>query len=149
MGGMPVEERILQLLQHLGIDQAHFAARTPGDWTGLTTRYPQRLYSFTLVGPGTFPPETVRSLASRLLVFTGDQEGSAERVRHVMENLPNARHVAFRDYALLGWNDVIADYRDEIASTMLPFLAEHSPESATAVPHAEAQGEICLLYTSP
>ena len=36
---LPVEERILQLLQYLGIDQAHFAGRTPGDWTGLATTY--------------------------------------------------------------------------------------------------------------
>jgi len=138
---MRVEERILQLLRHLGIDRAHFAARTPGDWTGLATRYPERFSSFTLVGPGTFPPETVRSLASRLLVFTGDQEGSAERVRRIVEDLPNARHVAFRDYALLGWNDVIADHEGEIASAMLPFLAEHS-EVATTVPQSDEQGEI-------
>ena len=141
MGGMPVEERILQLLQHLGIDHAHFAARTPGDWTGLTTRYPQLFCSLTLVGPGAFPPETVRSLASKLLVFTGDQEGSAERVRRVVENLPNARHVAFRDYALLGWNDVIAEHEGEIGSAMLPFLAEHSG-GARAVTLAEDEGEI-------
>ena len=47
---LPVEERILQLLQYLGIDQAHFAARTPGDWTGLATTYPEVCSSFTLVG---------------------------------------------------------------------------------------------------
>jgi len=138
---LPVEERILQLLQHLGIDRAHFAARTPGDWTGLATRFPERFDSFTLVGPGTFPAETVRNLSSRLLVFTGDKEGSAERVRRVVESLPNARHVAFRDYALLGWNDVIADHLDEIASAMLPFLAEHSV-GAKAVALAEDHGEI-------
>ena len=32
---IPVEERILQVLQHLGISKAHFAASTPADWEGL------------------------------------------------------------------------------------------------------------------
>ena len=30
---IPVEERILQVLQHLGIEKAHFAAQFAGDWT--------------------------------------------------------------------------------------------------------------------
>src|SRR4029077_10937238 len=124
---LPVEERILQLLQYLGIDQAHFAGRTPGDWTGLATAYPEVFSSFTLVGPGGFAPDTVSSLASRLLVFTGDQEASAERVRRVVENLPDARLCTFRVYSLLGWTDVVADRRDEIGSAMLHFLAQHTP----------------------
>src|SRR5258705_11641685 len=75
---LPVEERILQLLQYLGIDQAHFVGRTPADWTGLATTYPEAFCSFILVGPGVIAPHTVSSLASRLLVFTGDKEASAE-----------------------------------------------------------------------
>src|SRR5262249_26214000 len=125
---LPVEERILQLLRYLGIDQAHFAGRTPGDWTGLATTYPEVFSSFTLVGPGGIAPHTVSSLASRLLVFTGDQEASAERVRRVVENLPDARLVTLRDYSsLLGWTDVVADRPDEIGSAMLHFLAQHTP----------------------
>ncbi len=31
---LPVEERLLQLLQHLGIARSHFAARGGGDWEG-------------------------------------------------------------------------------------------------------------------
>ena len=146
---MPVEERILELLRHLGIDHAHFAARTPGDWTGLTTGHPERFDSLTLVGPGVFVPDTVRSLSSRLLVFTGDQEGSAERVRQLVQNLPGARHVVFPDYALLGWNDVIADHLDGIGSALLPFLAEHSPPgSAQAAAHVEVQGEVAGISYS-
>ena len=141
---LPVEERILQLLQYLGIEQAHFAGRTPGDWTGLATTYPAVFSSFTLVGPGAFAPHTVSRLASRLLVFTGDQEPSAERNRRVfVENLPDARHVTLRDYALLGWTDVVADRTDQIGSAMLDFLAQHRPPGgAKTVALAEEQGEI-------
>jgi ubiquinone/menaquinone biosynthesis C-methylase UbiE len=140
---LPVEERILQLLQYLGIDQAHFAGRTPGDWTGLATTYPAVFSSFTLVGPGAFAPHTVSRLASRLLVFTGDQEASAERVRRVVENLPDARLVTLRDYSLVGWTDVVAERPDEIGSALLHFLAQHTPPGdAKTVPRAEEQGEI-------
>ena len=140
---LPVEERILQLLQYLRIDQAHFAGRTPGDWTGLATAYPEVFSSFTLVGPGAFSPHTVSTLASRLLVFTGDQEASAERVRRVVENLPDARLVTLRDYALVGWTDMVAERTDEIGSAMLQFLAQHRPPGgAKTVPLAEERGEI-------
>src|SRR6185436_2378693 len=113
---LPVEERLLQLLQYLGIDQAHFAGRTPGDWTGLATTYPAVVSSFTLVGPGVFAPHTVSRLASKLLVFTGDQEASAGRVRRIVENFPDARLVTLREYSLVGWTDVIAERTDEVGS---------------------------------
>ena len=140
---LPVEERILQLLQYLGIDRAHFVGRTPADWTGLATTYPEVFCSFTLVGPGVIAPDSVSSLASRLLVFTGDHEASAERVRRIVESLPHAQLVTFRDYALLGWTDVVADRTDEIGSAMLHFLAKHrDPGGAKIAPLAEDQGEI-------
>lgn len=140
---LPVEKRILQLLQYLGIDQAHFAGRTLGDWGGLATTYPDVVSSLTLVGPGGIVPHTVSGLASRLLVFTGDQEPSAERNRRVVaEHLPDARHVTLRDYGLLGWTDVVADRTDEIGSAMLDFLAQHRPPEGAKIPLAEEQGEI-------
>jgi ubiquinone/menaquinone biosynthesis C-methylase UbiE len=140
---LPVEERIHRLLQCLGIDHAHVAGRTPGDWTGLATAYPEVFSSFTLVGPGAFAPHTVSSLASRLLVFTGDKEASAERVRRIVEGLPDARHVTLRDYAMVGWTDMVADRTDEIGSAMLHFLAQHTPNgSARTIPLADERGEI-------
>ena len=44
-----VEERLAQLLVHLGLDQAHFAARLDNDWTGLVLRRPVLVRSLTLV----------------------------------------------------------------------------------------------------
>ena len=39
---LPVEQRILQLFEHLGISQAHVASRMPQDWEGFVTTYPER-----------------------------------------------------------------------------------------------------------
>jgi SAM-dependent methyltransferase len=60
-----------------------------------------------------------------------------------VESLPDARLVTFRDYALVGWTDVVADRTDEMGSAILNFLAQHRhPAGAKTVPLAEDQGEI-------
>jgi 2-polyprenyl-3-methyl-5-hydroxy-6-metoxy-1,4-benzoquinol methylase len=141
--GLPVEERLRQLLQHLGIDQAHFAGRLPRDWTGLATTSPEVFTSLSLVAPTALDPQTVGPLASRLLVVNGDQGPPMERVRRAVESVPNARLATLRDYAILGWTDVVADRTDEIGSTMLHFLAQmNHPARVKSVPPAAGEGEI-------
>ena len=141
--GLPVEERILQVLRHLGISQAHFAGRLPRDLTGLATTYPEVFLSLTLVGPTAVNPHTVGRLAPRLLVFNGDQGPLAERVRRVVESAPGARLVSLRDYAILGWTDVVAERTDEIGSTMTQFLAKTNPLAGEkSVPSATGEGEM-------
>jgi hypothetical protein len=63
-----VEERLAQLLAHLGLDHAHFAARLDNDWTGLVVHRPELVTSLTLVCPGNMDAAALRLLASRLLV---------------------------------------------------------------------------------
>lgn len=140
---LPVEERIRQLLEHLGIDQAHFAGRLPRDLTGLATTYPEVCASLTIVGPTAVDPQTVDCLAAKLLVVNGDQGPIAERVRRVVERVPDARLVTLRDSAILGWTDVVADHTDEIGSAMLQFLTRMSPTAgAKSVLPAAGEGEI-------
>jgi hypothetical protein len=47
----PIEEGILQVLQHLGIAQAHVTAHVPGDWQGLAITHPETIASLPLVCP--------------------------------------------------------------------------------------------------
>lgn len=141
--GLVVEERIRQLFQHLGIRQAHVAGRLPRDWTGLATTYPELFTSLTLVCPMAVDPDTVRRLASRVLVLGGDQGPPAERVRRAMERLPDARLVTLRDYAFAAWTDVAADRTAEIGGALIQFLEHtHPPAGGTMVPHAETDGEV-------
>lgn len=140
---LPVEERIHQLLEHLNIDHAHFAGRLPRDLTGLATTYPEVFASLTIVGPTAVDPQTVDRLAAKLLVVNGDQGPIAERVRRVVERVPDARLVALRDSATFGWTDVVADHTDEIGSAMLQFLARMNPTAgAKSVSPAPGEGEI-------
>ena len=64
---LPVDERILPVLEHLGIQQAHFAASNPLDWQGLVTTHPEVISSLTLVSPRAIDPGVLGTLASRLL----------------------------------------------------------------------------------
>ena len=46
-----VEERIYQLLEHLGIEQAHYAARLGEDWHDLANAHPEVIPSLNLACP--------------------------------------------------------------------------------------------------
>jgi len=60
-----------------------------------------------------------------------------------MESVPDTRLVTLRDYAILGWTDLVAERTDEIGSAMLDFLAQHTPPGgAKTGPLVEEQGEI-------
>ena len=45
---LPIEERIIHLLQQLGIHQAHVVAAHAIDWHSLVLSYPQTVLSLTL-----------------------------------------------------------------------------------------------------
>jgi SAM-dependent methyltransferase len=137
-----VEERLRQLLQHLGIDRAHFACRLAQDWTGLGTKYPEMISSLTVVG-GSFDPRVAERLAAKLLLVMGDHGPTAEAVRDSTNRLPGAQLVTLHDYEVRAWSDVAAERTDELGGAMLEFLARMTtPASPGVVPLREGEGEI-------
>jgi hypothetical protein len=42
---LPVAERVVRLLKHLGIERAHVVGAVPGDWRSLATGHSDRLAS--------------------------------------------------------------------------------------------------------
>lgn len=119
---LQVGERILQLLQHLGIKEAHFAASTPGDWHGLVSAHPDVISSLTLVLPRSVDPSVLRTIAPRLLVINGDRGNPAERLQRSMASLSDATLVALDDYQLSNAADVAADRGDSIGPALIDFL---------------------------
>jgi ubiquinone/menaquinone biosynthesis C-methylase UbiE len=140
----PIEEHILQVLQHLGIAQAHVAARVPGDWQGLAATHPEGIASLTLVCPQGMEPGILGPLASRLLVISGDQGQPAERARRVVMNLPEATLHTLRGYVSpTPYTDLAVDRTDEIGAAMTDFLARVDQRQKTkTVSPPEGQGEI-------
>lgn len=137
----PVEDRLRQVLRHLGIERAHLAGRLAHDWAGLATRHPEMVASLTLLN--SFEPRHVERLAARVLVVTGDRGGLVETVRGTLAGLPGARHVCLSDYDLLGWSDVAAERTDELSAAMLQFLAgTASPPAPAVIAPGERDGEV-------
>lgn len=119
---IPVEERIVQVLQYLGIEQAHFGGLNAADWGGLAVKYPDRIVSLTLVGPVGMTNDGLAPLASRLLVFSGDRGTQARAIARATEDLRDANVVVFKDYETMLYSDTVADHSEEIISAMLELL---------------------------
>jgi ubiquinone/menaquinone biosynthesis C-methylase UbiE len=145
---LTTEERIVQLLRHLGVKRAHFAASMPRDWAGLTTSYPDVVSSLSLVAPWGFKLGALRSHASRLLVISGDQGRPAEEVRHAMQSLPGATLMTLHDYFSSNWADIIADRTDAVGTTMMNFIARMEESEREAAVTLDAQGEFAELSYS-
>ena len=101
--GLPIEERINQLLQHFGIQQAHFAASTPADWKGLLNVSHEGTISLTLLDPQGFDLDALRPVESRLLVITGDQGPRFSQIHDAMTNLTDSTHICLENYFAAKW----------------------------------------------
>jgi ubiquinone/menaquinone biosynthesis C-methylase UbiE len=143
----PVEERFLQLLQHLGIESAHIAARGGGDWGGLAARHPNCITSLTLICPRGMDPSALGPLAPRLLVLVGDQGRPDALVRQAMANLQEATLITLRDYVSPTiYADVVADRSADIGAAMLDFLVRMDQMHGTrTVALPQGEGEVAGL----
>ena len=140
----PVEERLVQLFQHLGIARAHIAARGGGDWGGLATRHPDCIASLSLICPRGMDPGALAALAPRLLVFAGDQGRPDALVRQAVAHLQEATLITLRDYVSpTQYADVVADRSADIGAAMTDFLARMDQvHGARTVALPRGEGEV-------
>ena len=124
-----VEQCIVELFDHLGIEQAHIAAGrlVRGDWHGLATKHPERIASLTLISPQMLEPGDLAGLAARRLVVAGDQGPTAEGTVKLVADLPNATSCILRDYEYFPWSDFASERGGEIGTAMLEFLDRFKP----------------------
>ena len=140
---IPVEERILQVLQYLGIQQAHFAGRVASDWQGMVTAHPEVISSLTLVAPRAIEPGALEAIAPRLLVFNAERGRSTEDVQRAMLALPDATLVGLPEYVMSTFADIAADRGDSIGQSMVAFLGRITqPNEVSATPLKEGEGEV-------
>ena len=146
---LPVEERIVQLLRHLGIEKAHAAAYLPGDWSGLLERHPSAVASLTLICPRGMKTEVVRPHAGRLLIVSGDGGNTVADLMRAVHDLPGATVTMLRDYFSPMWADVMADRTGEVTAAMSEFLSlreKESPLPPVRLPAGEGE-EAGISYT--
>ena len=119
---LTVEERILQLLQHLGIQKAHFAACLPEDLTSLFTNHPEVIASLTLVCPLVADARVLGPIADRLLVITGDRSAVSETTSKVTESLEGATLAKLPEFSGFLWDDPMRVRGTEALNAIMEFL---------------------------
>jgi SAM-dependent methyltransferase len=115
---LSVADRIVQVLDHLGIERAHLAASMLADITGFAQAHAERIASLTLVCPPRLDPGPLRELGARLLIIAGDQGRPAAMVREAVKSLPEATIVWLPGYFSPPWADPVADHAATVENAL-------------------------------
>jgi SAM-dependent methyltransferase len=144
---LSVADRLTQVLDHLGVERAHFAASMLADVSSFVQAHPERIASLTLVCPPRLDP-SLRVLGSRLLIIAGDQGRPAAMVRDAVTNLPEATVIWLPGYFSPPWADAVADCTTDIESALLNVLSKYQPQKDSAV-HSSVKGAVAgITYDS-
>ncbi len=140
----PRHERILELLQYLGIGKAHFAARVPSDIVGLIGGYSETIASLTMICPESLDRKTFAEIGGRLLVVTGDTSPTDQRNIANAKQMPDVEHVALEGYKSLVWSNVTLERKKILAPLMLRFI-ERSSDVVPEPRSPTGEGEIANI----
>ncbi len=115
-------QRIIEVLDRLGIERAHFAGALIPDWIDLVSVYPERISSLTLICPELIDAAKLEPVAEKTLIITGDQPPAGERVLQSLSQMPAVHSLALEGYSNALWNDPITDCYDPIMAGLFAFL---------------------------
>jgi SAM-dependent methyltransferase len=145
---LSVADRLSQVLDHLGIERAHFAASMLADVTGFAQAYPERMASLTLICPPRLDPSALRALGARLQIVAGDQSRPAAMVRDAARSLPEATVIWLPGYFSPPWADPVADCTADIETALLNVLSSGQLQNDRAV-LGDVQGAVAgITYHS-
>jgi SAM-dependent methyltransferase len=141
---MTTAARVLAVMDHLGIEAAHFATQIPGDVAELARTAADRIAGLILCAPTRLDTAPFAGLSSRLLMIAGDKGLTVEVTERAAARLPGSERFTLQAYEAAGWSDVVADRTEEVAGAMTRFLAGIDvgrPLPPPARRPAEAAGE--------
>ena len=122
--GISPTERLIALMDHLGLGAAHFGTAIPRDISGLAAEHPKRLAGIVLCVPSRLDPAPFADVADRVLMIAGERGPAATATATAVARLPGAQRFVLAGYDAPGsWSDAVADRTDEIAKQMTSFLA--------------------------
>jgi len=125
-------ERLLALLDHLGIGRAHVATQIPADIAGLAMADPERLGGIVLCTPVRLDPAPFAAVAARALMISGEYGPTFDVALRAAGRLPGAERYVLDSYEAQGWSDVAADRAAELSGQMARFLARFSADPPRA-----------------
>jgi len=121
--GISPTERLIALMDHLGLGAAHFGTAIPRDISGLAAEHPERLAGIVLCVPSRLDPAPFADVADRVLMIAGESGPAAAAMATAAVRLPGAQRFVLAGYDAPGsWSDAVADRTDEIAGEMTLFL---------------------------
>jgi SAM-dependent methyltransferase len=120
---MSPTERLIALMNHLGLDAAHFGTPIPRDISGMAAEHPERLAGVVLCVPSRLDPAPFADIADRVLMIAGERGPAAETTARATARLPAAERSVLSGYEAPGsWSDAVADRGEEITERMVAFL---------------------------
>jgi ubiquinone/menaquinone biosynthesis C-methylase UbiE len=125
-------ERLLALMDHLGLGVAHVATQMPGDIAGLAAGFGRRLGGVVLCVPTRLDAVSFSRVAQRLLMICGETGPTAEVTAHAAGRFDGACRFVLAGYDAPGWADVVADRTNEIVQQMTGFLGTLKADAPTA-----------------
>src|SRR2546421_10070561 len=102
-GNMTAAERLLALLDHLGIGKAHVATQIPADIASLSTQHAERLGGIVLCTPVRPGPAPVAGLAERGVMISGGYGPTFEGCPRAARRAPGAARTRRPTPQAVGW----------------------------------------------
>jgi SAM-dependent methyltransferase len=116
-------DRLVALMDHLGLGAAHFGTPIPRDISGMAAEHPERLAAIVLCVPSRLDPAPFADIADRVLMISGEHGPAAEATARAAVRLPSAERSVLAGYTAPGsWSDAVAERTDQIAERMIAFL---------------------------
>ncbi|MEM7131858.1 MAG: methyltransferase domain-containing protein [Chloroflexota bacterium] len=125
-----MDERLLALMDHLGVESVHIAGRMPGDWQDVIKHHKERAASLTLIAPTFIPPGELTGIAPRVTVFSSNLPMFGDWVAEAMKRLPQAEHLILDGYQSHLWADLVQDHGQQIGERLMQRMAA-SPQVAS------------------
>lgn len=125
-------DRLVALLDHLGIGKAHIASQIPGDMAGLAAAHPDRLGGIVCVTPIRLDPAPFAAVADRMLIVAGEYGATFDVMNRAAARLPGVQRLMLEGYEAQGWADTAGDRTGDLLEAMLGFLGSHPADAPKA-----------------
>jgi SAM-dependent methyltransferase len=123
-------DRLVALLDHLGLRTAHFGTPIPRDISDMVTQYPERLAGIVLCVPSRLDPAPFADIADRVLMISSERGPAAEATARAAQRLPAAERSVLAGYDAPGsWSDAVAERTQEITDRIISFLGTRGADT--------------------
>jgi SAM-dependent methyltransferase len=134
-------ERLIGVLEYLGLPTVHVCLRAAGDLSGLGAQAPDRIASVVVSGVWG-PPSGLIPFLDRTLWVQGDGSTQARTTVERLAALAGARIYPLASYPDDVWSDTAADRTEELAEVMLAFLSERAQAVGLQPVSCSLEGEV-------